>query len=380
MQQIVESGTPPPGGEVSFSPRKVPFNATMLQRLHVPAGFQVTVFAGGVSDARMLALGPRDTVYVSQPGLGQISALTGGNRPGGVATPRVVVTGIDGVHGLAVHGDKLYFAAPTRLYVADLRPDGSVGPPRVLVDNLPPGGRHPNRTLGFGPDGLLYLSIGSDCNDCAESDPAYATIQQLHADGSGRHTYARGLRNTEAFAWHPVTHALWGMDQGVDNRGPDLPPEELNHIMEGRDYGWPWCYGDRQVDALTPGNPPGMSKAQYCRTTEPMVLGYQAHSSPISLVFYTGHLFPAAYRNDAFLTLRGSWNRKPAVGYKVVRIHFDTSGHPTGFSDFLTGFLIDDGKAQFGRPTGLAILRDGSLLISEDNNGVIYRVTYHGAR
>jgi glucose/arabinose dehydrogenase len=319
----------------------------------------------------MLAVGPDGTVYVSQPDAGQVSAL-----PAGGGTARAVVTGLSRVHGLAVAGGQLYLATPTRVYVATLRADGGVAAPRVIADGLPAGGQHPYRTLGVGPVGRLYVSVGSTCNACVERDHASAAIVQLGLDGGGRRVFARGLRNTEAFAWHPATGAMWGMDQGADNRGANAPPEELNRLVDGGSYGWPWCYGNRQVDPVTPGNPAGTTKAAFCAGTVPMTLGYQAHSSPLQLLFYTGRQFPATYRNDAFLTLRGSWNRTPAMGYKVVRLRFNAGGEPTGFVDFLTGFLTDNGQAQFGRPCGLAQARDGSLLVGDDDGGVIYRVRY----
>ena len=366
------------GANESFTPRRQAFSEALLLRLHLPAGFQVNVFAGGITDARVIAIAPDGTIYVSQPDLNQVTALWDRTKSGHATAHRVVATGLSHVHGLTVHEGKLYMACPTRLYVAEILPDDTLGTPRVLIDNLPAGGRHPNRTVAFGPDGMLYLSIGSSCNACPENNAEYATILQMKPDGSERHVFVRGLRNTMGFDWHPVTHAMWGMDQGTDYLGADAPPEELNHLIAGRHYGWPWCYGNRQVIEITPGHPPGMTKAQFCATSEPMVLGYQAHSSPIQLHFYTGDQFPAAYRNDAFVTFHGSWNRRPAVGYKVVRIHFNAAGDPTGFEDFLTGFLIDNGNAQFGRPAGLAMMHDGSLLIGDDSNGVIYRVSYHG--
>ncbi|MHB9132551.1 MAG: PQQ-dependent sugar dehydrogenase [Armatimonadota bacterium] len=367
-----------PATNASFSPRRVAFSTAMLQRLRVPAGFQVNVFAQGVTDARIIVAGPGNVVYVSQPDLGQVTALWDRNRDGRADTQRAVVSGISRVHGLTIRGNQLYLSPPTRVYVADINADGTVGRPRVFINNLPPGGNHGNRTLAFGPDGLLYISVGSSCNACVERNPEHATMLQVRADGSGRRVFARGLRNTIGFAWHPVTDQLWGMDQGSDFRGPNNPPEELNRIIDGRHYGWPWCYGKRQIDEATPGQPSSTTKAQFCPTTEPSVLEYQAHSSPIQLAFYTGTQFPAAFRNDAFLTFHGSWNRQPSVGYKVVRIRFDANGRPTGFEDFLTGFLTDNGTAQFGRPAGLAVMPDGSLLIGDDGNGVIYRVSYRG--
>ncbi|HEY3417795.1 MAG TPA: PQQ-dependent sugar dehydrogenase [Armatimonadota bacterium] len=373
-----KTAQPVADGNASYSPRRLVFSTALLQRLHLPAGFHIGVYATGVTDARVIVLGPGSTVYVSQPDLGQVTALWDRNGDGRAEARHVVASGLGGVHGLTVQGNKLYMAAPTRVSVAEVRSDGTLGSPRAFINNLPTGGRHPNRTLAFGPDGLLYVSVGSSTNDGPESNPEHAAILQFHADGSGRRIFARGLRNTMAFDWHPVTRQMWGMDQGADYRGPNDPPEELNHLMDGQHYGWPWCYGKGQVDEMTAGHPPGMTKAQFCATTEPAVLEYQAHSSPIQLHFYTGGLFPAEYRNDAFLTFHGSWNRSPAVGYKVVRIRFSAHGQPTGFEDFLTGFLTNNGAAQFGRPAGLAVARDGSLLIGDDDNRMIYRVTYEG--
>jgi glucose/arabinose dehydrogenase len=167
------------------------------------------------------------------------------------------------------------------------------------------------------------------------------------------------------------------MDHGSDWRGDDQPPEELNRILDGRDYGWPFCFGDRQPDPYLSAEPARLTTAGHCRRSEPPVLTYQAHSAPIALVFYTGGQFPAEYRNDAFVAMRGSWNREPPTGYKVVRLRFQ-GGAPQGFEDFLTGFLIEEGRAHFGRPAGLAVARDGALLLSDDTNGVIYRVTHGG--
>ncbi|HEY3378825.1 MAG TPA: PQQ-dependent sugar dehydrogenase [Armatimonadota bacterium] len=362
----------------SFSPRQVPASDARIKSLRLPAGFAVNVFARGVSDARMIAVGPSGVVYVTQPQRNRVTALWDSNHDGRAEAQRAVVSGISYPHGITIHANKLYLAAPTRVYVADLQADGTVSMPRLLFNGLPPGGRHPNRTLAFGPDGLLYLSVGSSCNACAEDRPEYASLLRMRADGSARRIFARGLRNTIGFDWHPTTHVLWGMDQGSDDRGANVPPEELNRLEDGRHYGWPWCYGKRVVDTLTPGNPPGMTIAQFAATTAPAVLEYQAHSSPIQLLFYTGASFPATYRHDAFLTFHGSWNRRPSVGYKVVRVRFNAQGEPTGFEDFLTGFLANNGQAQFARPCGLAQLGDGSLLIGDDSQGVIYRVSYRG--
>lgn len=362
----------------SFVPEKMNFSSELLEMLSLPDGFEINVFAMDLKNPRIMAVGGDGTVYVTEPAENNTIALNDTNDDGTADQRRAVVSGIDHLHGIAVQGDRLYLATPTELYVAQIGQDGEVGEPQILVDGLPDGGQHPNRTLHVGPDGKIYLSVGSSCNVCPEPEPEHATILEIDADGSSRRIYASGLRNTIGFAMNPVTGEIWGMDQGSDWRGDDVPPEELNRIIEGRHYGWPWCFGKMQVDQVISQKPENMTKEEFCAETEPSVLEYQAHSSPIQLVFYNGTQFPEEYRNDAFLTLRGSWNRRPAVGYKVVRILFDEAGQPTGFEDFLTGFLANNGTAFFARPAGLAVGKDGSLLVGDDTNGVIYRVSYRG--
>jgi glucose/arabinose dehydrogenase len=186
--------------------------------------------------------------------------------------------------------------------------------------------------------------------------------------------FASGLRNTIGFAFHPTTQELWGMDHGSDWRGDNTPPEELNRIALGLNYGWPYCFGKGEIDPVIE-DPDGTTKAAYCAATAPSVLESQAHGAPIGLAFYAGTAFGAEYTGDAFVALHGSWNRVPPTGYKVVRITFDDTGEPQGFEDFVTGFLIEDGAAQFGRPAGVTVTDEGALLFSDDDNGMIYRVT-----
>ena len=255
--------------------------------------------------------------------------------------------------------------------------DGTFGELQTIVDDLPEGDQHGRHTIHFGDDGLLYVSIGSSCNACAETDPENATLLRMNPDGSGREIFAAGLRNTIGWAWSPETGELWGMDHGSDWRGDEQPPEELNLLQADHNYGWPYCFGDQEVDKFLSYPPVGATPDQYCANTEAPVLTYDAHSAPIAMVFYDGAQFPEEYANDAFVAMRGSWNRSEPVGYKVVRIHFE-NGQPTEFEDFVSGWLLDGGSGQFGRVAGLAVAPDGSLLVTDDSNGVIYRVSYTG--
>jgi glucose/arabinose dehydrogenase len=220
----------------------------------------------------------------------------------------------------------------------------------------------------------MYITVGSTCNACADSNPENATILRANADGTGRIIYANGLRNTIGFGWHPQTQELWGLDHGIDWLGDDQQEEELNLIKQGAFYGWPYIYGDGRYNP----HPRPMGDTTYAdilaKTTLPSLL-YEPHAAPMGMIFYTGSQFPAEYQNDAFATMRGSWNRTKPSGYKVVRIHFE-NGKPVSAQDFVTGFLVNNNQAQFGRPVGITMHTDGSLLFTDDNNGVIYRVSY----
>ena len=243
----------------------------------------------------------------------------------------------------------------------------------MIINNLPDGGQHPNRTLAFGTDGKMYISVGSTCNSCPEPNPMNATMVQANVDGTGMVVYAKGLRNTIGFGWHPQTNEMWGMDHGIDWLGDNEQKEEVNQIKQNAIYGWPFIYGEGKYN---PGDRPegDTTYQQYLQLTTLPALTYQAHSAPMQMVFYTHTKFPAEYRNDAFVTMRGSWNRSQPVGYKVVRLHFE-NGKPARFDDFLTGFLVNNNSATFGRLVGLAVHPDGSLFVGDDENGVIYRIS-----
>lgn len=373
---------PPRGRTVTvhahtLRPERRPFSAATLSRLRVPPGFRIGLFASGLGVPRMMALGPDGTVYVTRSDSGDVVALRDRDGDGRAEERRVALPNVRGAHGLAIRDGQLYVALVSAVRVMDLAANNTGADSRVLLEGLPNGGQHSRRTIAFGPDGMLYISVGSTCNDCPEVNPENATIIRASADGRQRSVFARGLRNTLGWGWHPATGALWGWDHGSDYRGDDLPPEELNHIREGSDYGWPFCYGARVVDRYSHYDPMGMSVTEYCAKSEPPVLTYLSHAAPIGMAFYTGTQFPADYRNDAFVAMHGSWNREPARAPVVLRVRF-RDGVAVGLEDFLTGFLGDNGRAYLGRPAGVLVAADGSLLISDDGNGTIYRVTYSG--
>lgn len=394
---------PDAGGIAVNRPELRPATDERIAQLRVPAGFRVRVFARDLVNPRMLAVGPDGSVYVTSPMTSQVLRLVDRDGDGQAtgSTERAVVVSsgqaadLEGVHGITIDAGRVYLASVRAVYAATLANGSFTGLER-LVGDLPDGGQHANRTLAVGPDRKLYVSVGSTCNACNESNSEHATLLRLELDGRpaanpeqpghpmrahnplatlSPRVFASGLRNTLGFDWHPQTGQLIGADHGSDGLGNDIPNDELDTIVGGGSYGWPYCWGDRATDPTVDDPSPALSKEAYCATTQPMTLGLPAHSAPIGLVFYRGAQFPADYRGDAFVTFRGSWNREVPTGFKVVRIRFQ-NGY--AIEDFLTGFLIENGAAQFGRLAGLAVDAAGALLIAEDSNGVIYRVSYEG--
>lgn len=361
-----------PDGGVVLRPTELPFDAERLSDLSVPEGFEVKVFATPGGKTRMLAA-HGGAIYVTRPQEGDVLRLEDSDANGVADVTTTVASGYPMVHGIAFDDDTVYLATAKELIRGTVGGDGSLGNLEVLFDNLPDGGQHPLRTLGIGPDGQLYLSVGSSCDACEETSPEHATVLRVSLEDFSRTVFASGLRNTIGFGWHPETDQLWGMDNGSDWRGGELPPEELNRIEQGGDYGWPYCYGDKQVDPII-ADPPQTTKQAYCAATLSSVLENQAHEAPIGMAFYDHTAFPEEYRGNAFVAMHGSWNRIPATGYEVVRVVFE-DGQPTGIEDFVTGFLDASGTATFGRPAGITVDEQGNLLFSDDSNGVIYRVS-----
>ncbi|MCK7497728.1 MAG: PQQ-dependent sugar dehydrogenase [Comamonadaceae bacterium] len=375
-----------------LAPAVLPFSESFANRLQAPPGFTVTVFASGLGQPRMMETGADGTVYVTRRGSDDVVALRDDDGDGRADSRRVAVAGLTGVHGIDRRGGELLLASSTTVWSWPL--DGSAAP-AVLVSGLPDGGQHPNRTVRVGPDGGLYVSVGSSRNDCAEENQLErATMIRYGADGRERRVVANGLRNTIGYDWHPTTAVLWGWDHGSDFRGDRVPPEELNRIVDGRHYGWPIRYARRHVDPVTNAPPerlalePGqaeplgtpMSREDFCARTEPAVLLVAAHSAPMAMRFYTAPQFPPAWRGGAFVAMRGSWNRSEPVGYEVRYVPFGADGEPGASRPFVTGFVDRQAPAVLGRPVGIVVAADGALLVSDDTNGAIYRIAWTGRR
>ena len=344
--------------------------AALDGKLRVPPGFTVTVYAARVPGVRFMAIGPDGAVYASQPELGRIIRLPDANHDGVADTVTVVTAGLNKPHGLAFHKGALYVANTDGVVRLTLGPVGAANSRPAYVNHYPGDGGHWTRTIVFGADSAMFVSVGSTCNLCVEQSPERAAVLRFNEDGSGKQVFASGLRNAVGLAVHPVTGELWASQNERDNLPPDhenLPPEEINILVSGGDYGWPYCFGDRVPN-------PEYHDAARCASTVPPVLAMQAHSAPLGMTFLAAATtFPQDYRGDLLLAFHGSWNRNSPTGAKVVRVHV-TNGKPQSVSDFVTGWQQVNG-ARWGRPVDIVVAADGSVLISDDESGTIYRVT-----
>ncbi len=367
-----------------LEPAPMAFSPDKLARLKVPAGFQLKVMATGLGNARSLLVMPNGGIYLSRMKQGDLWYLRDANGDGqiGAAERRQVAQNLGTPHGMSVRWGKLYVAGQKNIWVMDMAGDGDLSVPRVFASGFPDAGQHSARGIGWGPDGYLYASFGSPDNDSPTPNPEDASMLRLSPDGQSREVYADGLRHTIGFGWHPVTKVLYGFDQGSDWHGDNIPPEELNVIERGKNYGWPFCYGDRQPDPYVnvSGVPGQISKAEYCARTQGNVLSNTAHSAAIDLAFYTGDQFPAQFKNSAFEAFRGSWNRSEPSGYYIGHVEFGADNKPVAITPFVSGFVYQEGGQwkQFGRVAGVAQYTDGSLLFTDDQSGVLYRVLYTG--
>jgi len=342
-----------------------------LADLKVPEGFKISVFAGDLAGARLMAASPDGVIYVARQSKGEVVALPDRDRDGRADKTEVVLSGLARPHSVAFHSGYLYIATNPAVLRVRYEKGKLAGEPEKVVDLPVSTTPHWTRTIGFGRDGKLYVSIGSSCNVCVEDDARRTTIMQYNADGTGGRPFAKGLRNAIGFDWDPQNGALWADDMGQDKLGDELPPDEINRLEDGKHYGWPYFIGRNVPNPDLKDAAPTVTAA----AAVPPALELPPHSSPIDLRFYTGRQFPAAYRNALFVALHGSSSRSEKIGYKVVRVVMQ-NGRATGIEDFATGWL-KDGKFS-GRPAGLLSGPDGALYVSDDNKGFIYRIAYGG--
>ncbi len=360
-------GTGPAFGPVPTLPQEAQKPATASNTtglpLTVPNGFAISTFAKNVPDARVLVWDPMGRLLVSSPEKGTVFALSqSGERT-------TVVDTLHQPHGLAFHDGKLYIAETDAVAVYDYDQSTAKATNRKKIIDLPAGGNHFSRTIAFGPDGKLYIAIGSTCNACLEKDSRRASILVANADGTNIKTFASGLRNAVFFVWSPFDQKMWATVMGRDLLGDDIPPDTIDIISEGKNYGWPYCYGKQIWDKTFDSS---QKAADFCKTTEPSHIDYQAHSAPLGLAFVP-QSWPKEYQNNLLVAVHGSWNRSAPTGYKIVRFKLDDKGNYLGAEDFISGWLTD--KGALGRPVGLLFDDKGNLFISDDKAGVIYRVS-----
>jgi glucose/arabinose dehydrogenase len=350
----------------------VPGGAPGVVSLDLPPGFEASVYARGLDSPRFMAYGPNGVLFVAEMGAGRVVALpdldAGGTGDGSADEIVVVVEGLTRPSSLAFHGGWLYVGETHQVSRYRLDTNLEVLESQVVVPDLPTGGAHVTRTVLVGADGRLYVSVGSSCNVCEEEDERRAAVSVYDMDGRGGRLFAWGLRNAVGLAVHPETGEIWATNNGRDWLGDDSPPDTIYIVRDGHDYGWPRCHNGRIVD-------PDYGERGACEGVEPPAVEVQAHSAPLGLAFYTGDQFPREYWGDLFVAFHGSWNRSEPTGYKVVHVPFEGQ-EPTGeVLDFATGWLQDSETAP-GRPVGLAIAPDGSLLVSDDKAGAIYRIMF----
>jgi glucose/arabinose dehydrogenase len=339
-------------------------------RITVPSGFKVSVFSAAVPGARSLALGAKGTVFVGTRS-GAVYAVVDRDANGAADQVFEVASGLDMPNGVAFRQGALYVAEVSRVRRYDAIEDHlqAAPAPVTVIDGLPAERHHGWKFIAFGPDDLLYVPVGAPCNVCSSSDPRFASILRFRPDGSPVDTMAHGVRNTVGFDWEPGTGALWFTDNGRDLMGDDVPPDELNRAtVVGRHYGFPACHGGTIVD-------PVYAKGRACRMFEAPALTLGAHVAAIGMRFYRGSMFPPEYRGQVFIAEHGSWNRSTKSGYRVTLVKV-TDGQAVSYAPFAQGWL--SGNEAWGRPADVQELPDGSLLVSDDLSGALYRITYAG--
>ena len=337
-----------------------------LDDIRLPPGFVIEEYAD-VPKARSLALGDKGTLFVSTRRGRSVYAVV---ETGDGATRTIeILSGMSTPNGIAFHDGDLYVAEIDRVFrYADIEDHLDAVPPGELLDiDLPSDRHHGWRYIGFGPDDKLYISIGAPCNVCIE--PGYGQIVRMNADGSERQIFASGVRNSVGFTWHPTSDELWFTDNGRDMLGDDLPPCELNRAPRaGLHFGFPYCHGNDVLD-------PRFGDGRRCENYTPPVQELGPHVAPLGVKFYTGDMFPAEYRNQVFIAEHGSWNRSKKIGYRVTLVRLD-GNRAVSYEPFADGWL--QGQSVSGRPVDLIVKEDGSLLVSDDMAGKIYRISYIG--
>lgn len=349
---------------LAYGASKLPLN-----KLTLPPGFTVQLYARDVPNARSMTLSPRGTLFVGTRQEGKIYAVVDRNQDHVADEVITLARGLNMPNGVAFRDGALYVAEVNRILRYDNIEERLHHPPQpvVLNQSYPTDKHHGWKFIRFGPDGLLYVPVGAPCNICQRSDQRYASITRLRPDGTGVEVFAHGVRNTVGFDWHPETKELWFTDNGRDWLGDDFPADELNRAPQaGLHFGFPYCHGKGMLDPEFGGKRP-------CTDFVAPVLELGPHVAALGMRFYTGSMFPPEYHQQIFIAQHGSWNRSEKIGYRIMRVRL--AGHQAvQYHVFAEGWL--QGEEAWGRPVDVQVMPDGALLVSDDHAGAIYRITY----
>ncbi len=342
-----------------------------IDTIKLPPGFAIEVYSDEVPNARQMALGSNGTLFVGSRMAGKVHAVI--DADGDQVGERVVLLAEDLLmpSGLAFHNGDLYVAEIHRIWrFEDIESKLDAPPkPHLVTDRLPKIRHHGWKFIAFGPDGWLYVPVGAPCNICESRDAIFDSILRMRPDGSEQEVYARGIRNTVGFDWHPESGRLWFTENGRDWMGNDIPPDELNVVRKkGEHFGYPYCHGAGIAD-------PTFGRERSCAEFTPPAIELAPHTAAIGMRFYTADAFPQRYRNHIFIAEHGSWNRDEAIGYRITFVPIE-NGRPTAYETFAEGWLTE--PRPWGRPADVLVMPDGALLVSDDLAGAVYRISYRG--
>lgn len=344
----------------------------LLDQLKLPQEFSITLFADDVPGARTLALGKDGTIFVGSRNNSNVYALQDTDKNGKADQRYIIATGLNMPNGVAYKDGALFVAELNRIIRFDNIDQQLQDPPEptVIYNQFPSKKRHGWKYLRFGPDNRLYTAVGAPCNICQPEAEIFTTLVRLKPDGTDMEILARGIRNTVGFDWQPETHFLYFTENGRDHLGDDTPPDELNKwTQKGQHFGYPYCHGGDILD-------PEYGKGKDCKAYTGPEWKFKAHMAPLGIRFYRGQQFPKGYHHQLFVAQHGSWNRSTPHGYRIALLKFN-QGKVVSEQVFVEGWLGKDGKA-IGRPVDILELADGSLLVSDDLAGVIYKISYTG--
>lgn len=340
-----------------------------MDKIKLPPGFRISVYASSVPNAREMTLSPSGTLFVGTRAAGNVYAVLDHDHDNKADRVITIVRGLHMPNGVAFRDGALYVAEVSRVVRYDDIDARLDNPPVAVVinDGFPTDELHGWKFISFGPDGMLYVPVGAPCNVCERDDERYATIMRMKPDGSGLEVFARGIRNTVGFGWDPGTKELWFTDNGRDWLGDDLPPDELNHApLKGLHFGFPYHHGKNIPD-------PEFGRKRRLEEFVPPAMELGPHVASLGMRFYTGAMFPEEYRNHIFIAEHGSWNRTTPIGYRITLVRLENN-QAVKYEVFADGWL--QGNRAWGRPVDVLVMPDGALLVSDDQAGAIYRISY----